>query len=214
VNGNMKNPIDQAISHFDQALRAVRGSIGKTTRPSPAKNIEPDALSEKERLEAVRLMRVNHCGEVCAQALYQGQAIVAKSPEVANHMRQAAIEEIDHLSWTEDRIHELDGRVSYLNPLWYAASFGMGAVTGMLGDKINLGFVAATEDQVAKHLDDHLTKLPEQDTKSRAILGQMKADELTHKEMALAAGGTEFPAPIKMGMRIISDLMTKTTYWL
>jgi ubiquinone biosynthesis monooxygenase Coq7 len=159
-------------------------------------------------------MRVNHCGEVCAQALYQGQAIVAKSPEVANHMRQAAIEEIDHLSWTEDRIHELDGRVSYLNPLWYAASFGMGAVTGMLGDKINLGFVAATEDQVAKHLDDHLTKLPEQDTKSRAILGQMKADELTHKEMALAAGGTEFPAPIKMGMRIISDLMTKTTYWL
>ncbi|MFT4711596.1 MAG: ubiquinone biosynthesis monooxygenase Coq7 [Candidatus Azotimanducaceae bacterium] len=214
MNGNMKNPIDQAISHFDQALRAVSGSIGKTTRPSPAKDIEPDSLSEQERLEAVRLMRVNHCGEVCAQALYQGQAIVAKSPEVANHMRQAAIEEVDHLSWTEDRINELDGRVSYLNPLWYAASFGMGAVTGMLGDKINLGFVAATEDQVAKHLDDHLTKLPGQDIKSRAVLSQMKTDELTHKEMALAAGGAEFPAPIKMGMRMISDLMTRTTYWL
>ena len=138
----MNTPLDKAISQFDQALRAVTGAVGKTPRQSPASSIETDALSDQEKTEAVRLMRVNHCGEVCAQALYQAQALVAKSPEVANHMRTAAIEEVDHLSWTEERIRELDGHVSYLNPFWYLASFGMGAVTGMLGDKINLGFVA------------------------------------------------------------------------
>ena len=209
----MKNPLDQAISHFDQALRAVTGSVGKTKRPSPANGLESGSLSSEEKVESARLMRVNHCGEVCAQALYQGQALVARSPEVAKHMRSAAAEEIDHLSWTEDRIRELDGRVSYLNPFWYLTSFGMGAVTGLLGDKINLGFVAATEDQVARHLEEHLEKLPEQDTKSQKILNQMKTDELAHKETALNAGGTNFPAPIKNGMRLVSDLMTRTTYW-
>jgi len=210
----MNNPLDKAITQFDQALRAVTGSVGKTPRQSPALGVESGSMSKQERTKAARLMRVNHCGEVCAQALYQGQAIVARSPEVANHMRTAAAEEVDHLSWTEDRIRELDGHVSYLNPFWYVASFGMGAVTGMLGDKINLGFVAATEDQVARHLDDHLGKLPEQDKKSQEILSQMKTDELIHKEMALSAGGSNFPAPIKQGMRLVSDLMTRTTYWI
>ncbi|MDG1909884.1 MAG: 2-polyprenyl-3-methyl-6-methoxy-1,4-benzoquinone monooxygenase [Pseudomonadales bacterium] len=210
----MNTPLDKAISQFDQALRAVTGAVGKTPRQSPASSIETDALSDQEKTVAVRLMRVNHCGEVCAQALYQAQALVAKSPEVANHMRTAAIEEVDHLSWTEERIRELDGHVSYLNPFWYLASFGMGAVTGMLGDKINLGFVAATEDQVAGHLDDHLERLPKQDKKSQEILRQMRTDELAHKEMALSAGGTSFPKPIKQGMRMVSNLMKRTTYWI
>jgi len=211
---NLKNPIDRAIHQFDQALRAVSGSVGKTNRTSPANGTPSADLSAQEQVEAGRLMRVNHCGEVCAQALYQGQAMVAKTAEVAQHMQSAADEEIDHLSWTEDRIRELDGHVSYLNPFWYAASFGMGAISGLLGDKINLGFVAATEDQVARHLDAHLEKLPEHDLKSKEILGQMKADELKHKDMALAAGGTKFPAPVTRGMSLISGLMTKTTYWI
>ncbi len=210
----MNNPLDSAISQFDQALRAVTGAVGKTSRQSPASALASDELSDEEKKTAVRLMRINHCGEVCAQALYQSQALVAKSPDVANHMRAAANEEVDHLSWTEERIRELDGHVSYLNPFWYLASFGIGAVTGMLGDKINLGFVAATEDQVAGHLDDHLEKLPQQDKKSQEILRQMKTDELAHKEMAISAGGANFPEPIKQGMRFISRLMTRTTYWI
>ena len=157
-------------------------------------------------------MRINHSGEVCAQALYQGQALTAKLPDVREEMQLAAQEEIDHLVWCEQRIRQLNSHTSFLNPLFYAASFSIGAAAGIAGDKWSLGFVAATEEQVCKHLQDHLTQLPAQDEKSRAILEQMLEDEEKHGNNALAAGGQEFSAPIKKMMSGISKLMTKTTY--
>lgn len=159
-------------------------------------------------------MRINHTGEVCAQALYQGQALTARLPEVRQAMEHAAEEEIDHLAWCEQRIRELGGRPSLLNPLFYGLSFGVGAVAGLISDKVSLGFVAATEDQVVKHLDEHLAQLPEQDHKSRAILEQMREDELQHATTALEAGGLRFPAPVKFGMTLLSKVMTKSTYRL
>ena len=159
-------------------------------------------------------MRVNHTGEVCAQALYYGQALTARSSRTARSMEQAATEETDHLSWCEERLRQLDSRVSYLNPIWYGSSFCMGMVTGLLGDKINLGFVAATEDQVCIHLTDHLEKLPEADSKSKAILTKMKEDEYRHQQDALKAGGATFPTPVKKVMTLVSKLMTRTTYWI
>lgn len=159
-------------------------------------------------------MRVNHCGEVCAQALYEGQALTSKSHRTAAALREAAIEETDHLSWCESRLRELDSNVSVLGPFWYAASFSMGAAAGLLGDKVNLGFVAATEEQVEDHLDDHLARLPGADARSRAVLEQMKADEARHGQSALEMGGAVFPSPIKKMMRAVSGAMTRSTYWI
>ena len=159
-------------------------------------------------------MRINHTGEVCAQALYSGQALTAKASRVSGAMRQAAEEENDHLAWCEQRIAELDSHVSYLNPFWYIASFATGAVGGWLGDKVSLGFVAATEEEVCHHLDSHLEKLPTNDEKSRKILAQMRIDEARHQTSALESGGLRFPRPIKQLMRFTSKLMTKPTYWI
>lgn len=159
-------------------------------------------------------MRINHCGEVCAQALYNGQALTAKDSAVSEVMRNAASEESDHLAWCETRIKELDSHVSILNPLWYAASFSMGVLTGLLGDKINLGFIAATEEEVCRHLDDHLEKISPRDEKSKAILSQMRDDEHKHASTALSRGGTKLPRPVKSIMRQVSKLMTKSAYWV
>ena len=206
--------IDSFINGLDSALRTVSGAGGQPQRPSPAADSHDTNLSREQQLSAARLMRVNHCGEVCAQALYRGQALTAKNQTAVATLDQAAAEEADHLAWCQARIKELDSHVSYLNPLWYAASFGMGALTGLLGDKVNLGFVAATEEEVCKHLDRHLAQLPKEDHKSRLILAQMRDDELRHKNNALSAGGANFPAPIKMLMHRVSSLMTRSTYWL
>jgi ubiquinone biosynthesis monooxygenase Coq7 len=159
-------------------------------------------------------MRINHTGEVCAQALYQGQALTAKLPDVRVAMEHAADEEIDHLAWCEQRIRQLGSHPSVLNPLFYGLSFGVGAVAGLISDKVSLGFVAATEDQVVKHLDDHLQQLPANDDKSRAILEQMRLDEERHATSALEAGGLRFPAPLKFGMTLLSKVMTKSAYRL
>ena len=159
-------------------------------------------------------MRVNHCGEVCAQALYQGQALTAKLPEVRQRMERAAQEENDHLDWCESRLKALDNRKSLLNPFWYAGSFLIGAAAGVAGDKWSLGFVAETEHQVEAHLESHLERLPSQDQKSRAVLEQMKTDEIHHAEMALEAGGAKLPAPIRLAMKLTSKLMTKSVYYL
>lgn len=206
--------IDKFIKHFDKALRAAAGSVGSTSRISPSKDVSKASLNPNQKRHSAGLMRVNHTGEVCAQALYHGQALTAKSSGVREAMKKAAEEETDHLSWCEGRLKELDSRVSYLNPIWYASSFVMGATTGLLGDKINLGFVAAVEDGVCKHLDEHLNKLPKTDEKSKAILLQMKQDEEEHMMMALESGGREFPEPAKRAMNFVSKIMTKSTYWI
>jgi ubiquinone biosynthesis monooxygenase Coq7 len=171
-------------------------------------------MSDEEKRHTARLMRINHTGEVCAQALYQGQAITAKLPTVRKSMERAAMEENDHLDWCERRLEELDDRKSLLNPLWYAGSFAIGAAAGIAGDKWSLGFVAETEKQVTAHLEDHLSKLPAQDVKSRAILEQMKVDEMHHATSALDAGGAALPSPIKTAMKLTSKVMTKTVYYL
>jgi len=206
--------IDQLISHVDSFIKTTSGSVGQRDRRSPGEDITNQELSAEERDYSARLMRINHCGEVCAQALYNGQALTAKNARIAAVMQQACDEEADHLAWCEKRIKELDSRVSFLNPIWYAASFSMGLLTGLLGDKINLGFVAATEEEVCRHLDEHLEKISPRDQKSRAILRQMRDDENKHAGTAFSHGGAHFPAPVKSVMRQVSRLMTKSTYWI
>ena len=208
------SPIDRLLLGMDQAVRTLFGRPQVTERPNPANGTADAELSEEERDRVARLMRINHTGEVCAQALYQGQALTAKLPVIRSQMERAAQEENDHLEWCDKRLHELDSRKSLLNPLWYAGSFTLGALAGIAGDKWSLGFVVETERQVESHLEEHLTRLPPQDHKSRAILEQMKEDEVNHANMALAAGGTELPGPVKLAMQLSSKVMTKTVYWL
>ncbi len=210
----MRSPTDNFIHHFDNFLRATAGSVGKRNRSSPGGALASVELSQEERDYSARLMRINHTGEVCAQALYHGQSLTSQNRQTSDAMLKAADEETDHLSWCEERITQLDSHVSYLNPLWYLASFSMGAITGLLGDKVNLGFVAATEEEVCQHLDDHLEKISPNDTPSRAILTQMREDENKHADMAFEQGGAKFPAPIKRVMRGISRLMTRSSYWV
>jgi ubiquinone biosynthesis monooxygenase Coq7 len=208
------SPTDQLLIGLDQVVRTLFGRPQVTERPNPAAKLPEAELAEPERDRVARLMRINHSGEVCAQALYQGQALTAQLPEVRARMERAAQEESDHLDWCESRLQELDHRKSLLNPLWYAGSFTLGALAGLAGDKWSLGFVVETERQVESHLDGHLEQLPVQDLKSRAILEQMKSDEIGHAILALAAGGTELPGPIKWAMRLTAKLMTGTTYWI
>ncbi len=198
----------------DRALKTIFGKPETTDRPIPDANIKEHDLSATEQAQSIRLMRVNHAGEVSAQALYQGQALTAKLPKVRQSMEQAAIEENDHLLWCQQRVHYFGGHTSLFNPLWYANSFAIGAIAGKIGDKWSLGFVAETEKQVVKHLDEHLQKISSNDEKSRAILEQMKQDELRHGTVALEAGGAELPQPIKLAMGIMSKVMTKTSYWV
>lgn len=210
--------IDRLLHRVDQGLRQLAtrtlDSPRGEARRSPATGHDEPALSRQERAHAAGLMRVNHTGEVCAQALYQGQALMARTDTTRNQLLQAAQEEADHLSWCETRLHELDATPSRLNPLFYAASFALGAVTAMAGDKVSLGFVHATEERVAGHLRAHLKALPGEDRKSQLILQQMLTDEERHGEEALQHGGEEFPRPVKDAMTLASQLMTKTTYWI
>ena len=206
------SPVDRLLLQADAALRTLLPFSGQPTRPSPA-IVQPEAeLDEQQAQHVAGLMRINHTGEVCAQALYQGQALTAKLPQVRKAMEHAADEEIDHLAWCEQRIRQLGSQPSILNPLFYGLSFGVGAAAGLISDKVSLGFVAATEDQVVKHLDDHLQQIPLEDQKSRAILEQMRVDEEQHACNALDAGGLRFPAPVKFGMSLLAKVMTSTTY--
>ncbi|MES2819486.1 MAG: 2-polyprenyl-3-methyl-6-methoxy-1,4-benzoquinone monooxygenase [Pseudomonadota bacterium] len=206
------SPVDRLLLQADAALRTLLPFSGQPQRPSPA-ILQPEGeLNPADTRHVAGLMRINHTGEVCAQALYQGQALTAKLPQVRAAMEHAADEEIDHLAWCEQRIHQLGSHTSVLNPLFYGLSFGVGAVAGLISDKVSLGFVAATEDQVGRHLDEHLNQLPAADEKTRAILEQMRRDEQQHAATALEAGGFRFPAPITFGMRLLSKVMTKSTY--
>ncbi|MBU2332579.1 MAG: 2-polyprenyl-3-methyl-6-methoxy-1,4-benzoquinone monooxygenase [Gammaproteobacteria bacterium] len=206
------SPADRLLMQADSALRTLLPFSGQPARPSPAVLKNEVELSESETRHVAGLMRINHTGEVCAQALYQGQALTARLPQVRRAMEQAADEEIDHLAWCEQRIRQLGSYTSVLNPLFYGLSFGIGATAGLISDRISLGFVAATEDQVCKHLDEHLGQLPASDDKSRAILEQMREDEQQHSTAAIEAGGLRFPAPVKFGMSLVSKVMTKATY--
>ena len=204
--------IDRLLLNIDRAVRTLHENKQGAERESPATASNETTLSEQEKKHAAGLMRVNHTGEVMAQALYQGQALTARLGSVRQDMDKAAKEEVDHLAWCEERVKELGGRTSLTNPLWYGVSFGMGAVAGLIGDKVSLGFVSAIEDQVCEHLESHLQKLPVQDEKSRAIVEQMLQDEAKHSQSAKAAGGVTFPQPVKKGMSLLSKLMTEASY--
>lgn len=206
------SPADRAILQFDQMLATLARRNSRPLRASPATDLPDAELSERERRHAAGLMRVNHTGEVCAQGLYQGQALTARLGDVRVQMEQAAAEEEDHLAWCEHRLAELRSRPSLLNPLFYGASLGLGAAAGLAGDKWSLGFVAATEDQVCRHLESHLQQLPTHDRRSRAIVETMLTDEASHASQALAAGGKSFPSWLKRLMTKTSKVMTKTTY--
>ena len=208
------SPLDQFMISLDQGVRTVFGRPQITERPNPAKKVPDTDLDDREREHTARLMRINHTGEVCAQALYQGQALTAKLPEVRSKMDRAAKEENDHLDWCESRIEELGGRKSLLNPLFYASSFAIGALAGAAGDKWSLGFVVETERQVESHLEGHLAQVDQADQRTRVILEQMKEDEIGHANMAQAAGGAELPGPIKLAMQLTSKVMTKSVYWV
>lgn len=202
--------VDQLVECADNALLTLFAQP-QGSRPSPSKGLQEPKLNELERKQSASLMRVNHTGEVCAQALYQGQALTAKLPKVREEMEVAAKEEVDHLNWCNERLKQLESRPSVLNPLFYVGSFAIGALAGAISDRISLGFVAATEDQVCNHLESHLGKLPEADTKSRAIVEKMHDDEMRHQNAALEAGGIDFPKPVKELMTKVSFLMTETT---
>ena len=205
---------DRVVIGLDQALRTVFGRPPFTGRPNPADQQDEADLSEEERVQAARLMRINHTGEICAQALYQGQAATARLDTVRGQMERAADEENDHLAWCQQRIDELGSHTSLLNPVFYAGSFAVGALAGAAGDKWSLGFVAETEKQVVEHLDGHLQRLPGKDARSRAVLRQMKRDEGRHATTALEAGGARLPLPIRLAMKATSKIMTRTSYWV
>lgn len=218
------NPIDQFIISADTTLRTLLGSPVTTHRPYPPESSRSDdtptsssaepEFSEQDKKHIAGLMRVNHSGEVSAQALYQGQALTSKNPEVKEKLREAAVEENDHLDWTKKRVQELDSHTSLLNPIWYGGSFAIGAFAGAIGDKWNLGFLAETEHQVVKHLDSHLDQLPGGDLRSRAILEQMKTDELKHATTAIDNGAAELPPPVKTLMSVMSKVMTSAAYYV
>lgn len=202
---------DRAITEFDRALRTVSG-VHAAQRPSPAQALPESELSQEDRDRAAALMRVNHVGEVCAQALYLGQALTARDPANRRALERAAIEEQDHLAWSADRIHELGGRLSLLNPVWYAGSLAMGVAAGALGDRWNLAFLAETERQVEEHLAGHLEKLSPDDERTRAVVRQMAAEEGQHRATAVSLGAAEMPDPAKEIMRLMAKVMTTVAY--
>ena len=203
--------VDRLIGEFDRALRAVAGVV-QAERPSPAERIPEISLDATAKAHAAALMRVNHVGEVCAQALYQGQALTARDPATRQALDGAAREEEDHLAWSAERIRELNGRLSLLNPLWYAGSFAIGAAAGLLGDRWNFAFLAETERQVEEHLARHLEALPAEDERTRAVVEAMRADEARHRQTALGLGAAELPEPVKRAMRLASRVMTSVAY--
>jgi ubiquinone biosynthesis monooxygenase Coq7 len=203
--------LDRLIVEFDRALRTVSG-VADASRPSPAEAVPEAELTGGDRAHAAALMRVNHVGEVCAQALYQGQALTARDPWARDALKRAAREEEDHLAWSAERIRELGGRPSLLNPLWYAGAFAIGSVAGALGDRWNLGFVAETERQVEEHLSGHLERLPPEDGRTRAVVSAMRADEARHRDTAVQLGAAELPRPLRLAMRLASGVMTRVAY--
>ncbi len=206
------SPIDRLIIEFDTALRSVVGGAN-AQRPTPdSERSSKSVLDAQERKHAAGLMRVNHVGEVCAQALYQSQKLVARNPQIQEMLSHSGQEEMDHLAWCETRLQELGSHTSYLNPFWYAGSFAIGLAAGLAGDKWSLGFVAETEKQVENHLESHLEKLPLEDHRSRAIVEQMRVDEIEHGQAAVQAGGAVLPEPIQKMMQAMSKVMTKTAY--
>ena len=206
------NRVDQILMAADEALKTLTGAM-TAARPSPChRGAAPEAPAEKRR--SAGLMRVNHTGEICAQALYSGQALVARDSAVRGALQAAASEERDHLAWCRDRLHELDSRPSFLNPLWYAGSFGLGVVSGLAGDRWSMGFLAETEAQVERHLYGHLDMLPPADACSREIVSRMREDEARHGTMGRDLGARDLPAPVKAVMRVASRIMTRTAYWI
>jgi len=210
---NLMTNLDQFITAFDKGLRTVFAPA-HAARPTPAAAVPEAQLPDAERRRAAALMRVNHCGEVCAQALYQGQALSSDNPATVAALAQAAREELDHLAWSEQRVAELGGRTSLLNPLWYAGSLAMGYCAGRLGDQWNLGFLAETEHQVQAHLEGHLTRLDERDARTRAVVSAMRDDEARHAATARELGAAELPAPVKQAMRAVARVMTRVSYWV
>jgi 3-demethoxyubiquinol 3-hydroxylase len=202
---------DELIAGFDRALRTLTNTVS-AQRPYPAADRPELPLSPVERRHSAGLMRVNHTGEVCAQALYSAQALVARNPEIRRRFADAAREEEDHLAWTQQRLAELGARTSYANPIWYAGSFAIGLATGIGGDARNLGFVAETERQVEQHLDGHMADLPHADARSRSVVAAMRDDEARHGASARDAGASELPAPVRALMRATAKLMTITAY--
>ena len=204
---------DRLISEFDKALRTLFAPA-PTTRAMPGASLPEGEMTDEERKHAASLLRVDHCGEVCAQALYQGQALTSRDPALELRLQQAAWEETEHLNWTERRIKELGGTTSLLNPLMYAGSLGIGVAAGMLGDKWNLGFLAETERQVESHLQDHKQRIPSQDKRSLEVLEQMRLDEVGHADMAVESGAAELPEPVKQAMKFSANVMTSTVYYI
>ena len=211
---NQREPdelLDTLVGVLDRGIKTLSGNL-RSSKPNPAQEIQNGEMTEEERVHAAGLMRVNYVGEICAQALYEGQALTAKDESVREQLLHAAEEERDHLAWCAERLEELDSHRSLLSPFFYVSSFGLGAVTGLLGDKHSLGFVEATEDRVVAHIDEHLETLPESDERSRAVLTQMREDEKRHGEEALSIGGSEFSVRAKGLMKILSGVMTKSVY--
>lgn len=205
--------LDELILGFDRALRTLSGTSA-SARPSPADKCADPKLSADERRHAAGLMRVNHTGEVCAQALYHAQSLTARDPAIRRRLAEAAREEEEHLAWTQQRLAELDDRTSLLNPMWYAGSFAIGLAAGITGDRLNLGFVVETERQVEEHLTSHIDRLPPSDAKSRAIVTAMRDDEARHGASARDAGGSELAWPVRTLMRATARVMTATAYYV
>lgn len=208
------SPLDRLLGAVDNALKTVASGPVTAARPNPSAGIPDKQLADRDRRHAAGLMRINHAGEVAAQALYQGHAVMARDPEVARHMQHAAAEERDHLAWCEHRLAELGAGPSRLSPLWYAGAFAIGAASGALGDRWSLGFVAETERQVAEHLRDHLQKLPRDDARSRAIVRRMRDEEEAHGLQAEQKGGAPLPRPVRNLMRAGARVMKRSAYWL
>lgn len=207
------SPTDRMLSWVGRGLATV-ASATPASRPNPAAPSPDEVLAPQDRHLSAALMRVNHVGEVCAQALYDGQAASTRDPALRDQFRQAALEEGDHLAWTRQRIDELGGRVSVLNPLWYAGAFGLGLLAGRAGDRVSLGFMAETERQVEHHLEGHLQRLPQADQRSRAVVEQMRADEAAHAQTAVRLGGVSLPAPVRAAMRLAAKVMTTTAHYI
>lgn len=207
-----RSPLDRLITAADNALRTLSGVAGSARRTPGEADVA--SLAADERRHAAGLMRVNHAGEICAQALYAGQAVAARDPAVRAALEHAGAEERDHLHWCRERLSELGARPSVLDPLWYAGSFALGVVSGAAGDRWSLGFLVETERQVEQHLDGHLERLPGDDARSRAIVSQMRADEIEHGRSGEALGAAELPGPVKAAMRMASRVMTRTAYWV
>ena len=207
-------PLDRLLAGLNTALKTVAAPAGRPARPNPAADIDETDLTAAEKSHAAGLMRVNHAGEIAAQGLYQGHAAVARDKSIEAQMQQAADEEHDHLAWCEQRLSELNSQPSRLSPLWYAGSFAIGAASGIFGDRWSLGFIAETENQVCEHLTSHLDSLPEQDSRSRAIVAQMREEEAEHGENAREAGAAELPEPVHRLMRMTARIMTRSAYWI